>query len=127
MSDGGGSGIWVLWVVQSLAQVEDRWGEDPARSAWDATPCRVVFGGGADQETLSAISKLVGEFDESVTTETWSPGHGRGMHIQAGVSVRGRDLFSVARIAQMVEGEVLVSARGVPPIVSRLRVYWETK
>jgi type IV secretory pathway TraG/TraD family ATPase VirD4 len=72
VSDGGGSGIWVTWVVQSLAQVEQRWGDTVARSAWDPIPVPVVFGGGAENEPF-AVSPTCSV--NSTKPYTPKPGH----------------------------------------------------
>ncbi len=61
MSDGGGSGITTLAVLQSLAQARDRWGREATGAIWDAAIVKVILGGSANADDLAAISRLVGD------------------------------------------------------------------
>ena len=45
LSDGGGTGLTTLAVLQSLAQARARWGHEQARSMWDAAPSRSCSAG----------------------------------------------------------------------------------
>ncbi|MGH9073110.1 MAG: TraM recognition domain-containing protein [Acidimicrobiales bacterium] len=38
ISEGGGSGITTLAVLQFLAQARDRWGREAAQAIWDSGP-----------------------------------------------------------------------------------------
>ncbi|MDN5804553.1 MAG: TraM recognition domain-containing protein [Microlunatus sp.] len=58
MSDGGGSGISTLVVLQSLAQARAVWGEHAASAIWDAAIVKAILGGGSntcDRDALEAI------------------------------------------------------------------------
>jgi S1-C subfamily serine protease len=47
------------------------------------------------------------------------------MNVQAGVTVRRRERFSPAALAQLPAG-VVVMALDIPPVVVNLPGYWET-
>jgi type IV secretion system protein VirD4 len=70
ISQGAGRGVPVVWTVQSLAQLRNRYGDHAAEAIWSASTCKVVFGGLSDLPTLDAISRLVG--DHQVRTKTVS-------------------------------------------------------
>ncbi|MBW3616060.1 MAG: TraM recognition domain-containing protein, partial [Actinobacteria bacterium] len=60
MSEGGGSGITPLAVLQSLAQARHRWGREQAGSIWDAATVKVMLGGQGNAEDLADMSRLLG-------------------------------------------------------------------
>jgi type IV secretory pathway TraG/TraD family ATPase VirD4 len=68
MSEGGGSGITTIAVLQSLSQARDRWGREAAGAIWDSAIVKIVLGGSGNADDLADISQLVGE---KQTTE-WS-------------------------------------------------------
>jgi type IV secretory pathway TraG/TraD family ATPase VirD4 len=70
VSQGAGRGVLICWIVQSLAQLRNRYGDATADAIWSASTCKVVFGGLADGSTLDHISRLIG--DHRVPTRTVS-------------------------------------------------------
>ena len=68
MSDGGGSGITTLAVLQSLSQARDKWGEQQAGTLWDAAIVKLILGGGSHARDLADLSALIGERDEPTHT-----------------------------------------------------------
>ena len=68
MSEGGGSGICTMVVLQSLAQARAVWGEHAAAAIWDAAVVKVVLGGGSNARDLDDLSTLVGQRQQTVTT-----------------------------------------------------------
>jgi type IV secretory pathway TraG/TraD family ATPase VirD4 len=60
MSDGGGSGLSTVVVLQSLAQARAVWGDHQAGAIWDAAIVKLVLGGGSNARDLDDLSKLVG-------------------------------------------------------------------
>ena len=45
MSEGGGTGITTIAVLQSLAQARAKWGRDEAEAIWDSAIVKIVLGG----------------------------------------------------------------------------------
>ena len=68
MSDGGGTGISTVVVLQSLAQARAVWGEHAASAIWDAAIVKVILGGGSNARDLEDLSKLLGQREERQTS-----------------------------------------------------------
>ena len=65
MSEGGGTGISTVVVLQSLAQARHVWGEHAAVAIWDAAIVKVILGGGSNARDLDDLSKLIGQRDQT--------------------------------------------------------------
>lgn len=77
MSFAGGSGIYVLAVLQNMAQARKTWGREGAEMLWGSSTVKVALGGlGGDE--LEEFSKLAGIYRESLTTYQ-SGSHGTTM------------------------------------------------
>ncbi len=70
MSEGGGTGITAMPVLQSLAQARDRWSENQANAIWDAAITKIVLGGASNSRDLQDLSALIGERDEFTDSVT---------------------------------------------------------
>lgn len=73
MSDGGGSGISTIVVLQSLAQARHVWGEHAASAIWDAAIVKVILGGGSNARDLEDLSKLIGQREEQQVSASRGP------------------------------------------------------
>ena len=73
MSDGGGSGICTVVVLQSLAQARHVWGEHAASAIWDAAIVKVILGGGSNARDLEDLSKLIGQRQEQQVSTSRGP------------------------------------------------------
>ena len=58
MSEGGGTGITTLAVLQSLAQARLRWGREQAQGIWDSAIVKIVLRGGSNAHDLADIARL---------------------------------------------------------------------
>lgn len=77
MSFAGGSGIYVVAVLQNMAQARKTWGRDGAEMLWGSSTVKIALGGlGGDE--LEEFSKLAGLYRESLTTYQ-SGSHGTTM------------------------------------------------
>jgi len=72
MAEGGGTGITTMPVLQSLSQARDKWGQNPAGAIWDASIVKIILGGASSPTDLRDISTLIGERDETTTSDTIS-------------------------------------------------------
>ena len=117
MSEGGGSGITTLAVLQSLAQARDRWGREAAGAIWDSAIVKVVLGGSANADDLAGISRLIG--DREVREMTRTQGRGPGGS-SVSTSVRQRPILEPSAIRQIPIGQGLLLMRSAPPIMMRL-------
>lgn len=76
MSEGGGTGIVTLAVLQSLAQARERWGREQAQAIWDASTVKLVLGGSSNPDDLADISRMIGERDIVDRSRSYQPGGG---------------------------------------------------
>ncbi|MGH9063177.1 MAG: type IV secretory system conjugative DNA transfer family protein [Acidimicrobiales bacterium] len=120
LSDGGGTGIATVMVLQSLAQARHRWGEAQADAVWDAATLKVVLPGLAHAEDLSRISRLAGEVDE----ETLSRSRGPGGETTS-TSIRRVPALPLDRLRNLAQGHAIVLHRRTPPIEAVLAPWWE--
>jgi type IV secretory pathway TraG/TraD family ATPase VirD4 len=122
MSDGGGSGITTVVVLQSLSQARERWGRQAADAMWNAATTKLIFGGIAEDEDLESISRLCGEID----TESRSVSRGRGFDSET-IAPQRRRLLESAAIRGLSEGTVLLLYRRFPPILAHLAPWWQRR
>ena len=115
ISDGGGSGITPIVVLQSMAQARDRWGQQAADTIWDSSTVRLVFGGIANDIDLQRISRLCGEVDERVVTH----------HVSGpSTSNRKRAVMAPAQIRGLKPWHVLLLYKGLAPSILKLRPHF---
>ena len=117
MSEGGGSGITTMPVLQSLAQARARWGADDAHAIWDAAIVKVILGGTSSASDLRDLSLLLGERDEH--TDSWTVGDHGSRSLQR--STRRVPVMPPEAIRTLPFGIGLVLLRSAPPIVTDLR------
>lgn len=65
LSYAGGSGIFVVVVLQNLAQAADKWGPVGAEMIWGATTAKVILGGLSGSE-VDDLCRLAGEYQQAV-------------------------------------------------------------
>jgi type IV secretory pathway TraG/TraD family ATPase VirD4 len=118
MSEGGGSGITTLAVLQSLAQARDRWGREAAGAIWDSAIVKIVLGGSANADDLADISRLIGDKETrewSQTVQAGAAGHSMSS------STRWRPILEPSEIRRLPIGHGLLLLRSAAPIVMKLR------
>jgi type IV secretory pathway TraG/TraD family ATPase VirD4 len=74
LSDGGGSGITSVVVLQSLSQARHRWGEAQSEAMWGAATAKLILPGLDHPTDLEAISRLSGEVEVTATSRSTGPG-----------------------------------------------------
>ena len=117
MSEGGGTGITTLAVLQSLAQARHRWGREQAQGIWDSAIVKIVLGGGSNADDLAAIARLVGDRTEREFSQTAQSGGGRSIS----TSNRERAILDPSAIRAITPGHGLLLLRSAPPIMLTLR------
>jgi type IV secretory pathway TraG/TraD family ATPase VirD4 len=122
MSDGAGSGIPVTAVIQSPAQLQERWGEHGAQAIWDTATNKIIFGGSAYPTMLEDISRLCGEYDQMYSVRTssgllsgqasasWQPRRMRVVPVE--------DLYTLPPL------HALLLARASRPTRLRIQAWW---
>lgn len=122
MSEGGGSGITTVAVLQSLAQARSRWGEHAADTIWDAATVKIVLGGLGKYRDLDDVARLLGEIDELVETRT----SGRSGERSSSTSVRSMPVMPPAVLRTLPFGAGVLLLRQTKPAVIDLHP-WTTR
>ncbi|WP_327391370.1 TraM recognition domain-containing protein (plasmid) [Streptomyces microflavus] len=109
MSVSGSQNIFLVAVLQNLAQAHERWGELGVRKMFAAATIKVILGGVSDEQELKTYSQLAGEFEED--TESVSDD---GERVSISISTRRRAVLEPGDIRQIKEREGLVVHRRTP-------------
>jgi type IV secretion system protein VirD4 len=113
MSEGGGTGITTMVVLQSLAQARAVWGEHEASAIWDAASVKLILGGGSNARDLEDLSKLIGQREEQQFTQSIGP-DGRQSHSS---SLREVPVMDPSRLRMLPFGTAVLMLRAARPIV----------
>ena len=122
MSDGGGTGITTLTVLQSLAQARAGWGEQAAHAIWDSAIVKIILGGGSNARDLADLATLIGDRDD----ETRSSSRDHRGHRTTSTSVRRIPIMDTARLRTLPVGTAVLLLRTAAPIVLDL-VPWTAR
>lgn len=112
MSDGGGTGICTVVVLQSLAQARHVWGEHAASAIWDAAIVKVILGGGSNARDLQDLSALIGQRDDVRTTTS----RGRDGHTTRSTSTTKVPILEPAQLRTLPFGTAILLLRTAKPI-----------
>jgi type IV secretory pathway TraG/TraD family ATPase VirD4 len=115
MSEGGGTGINPLVVLQSLAQARAVWGEHAAGAMWDSAIVKLILGGGSNARDLNDLSKLIGPHTHQETTQSTGPDGKRST-----TSPHQVPILEPARLRTLPFGTGILLLRSAPPIVLTL-------
>jgi type IV secretion system protein VirD4 len=117
MSEGGGTGITTMAVLQSLDQARHRWGRDAAGAIWDSAIAKIILPGVSNPDDLAGIARLVGDRKEREISETSQPGGAKSVSS----SMRDRAILNPAMIRSLVPGHALLLLRSAKPIMLTLK------
>jgi type IV secretory pathway TraG/TraD family ATPase VirD4 len=113
MSEGGGTGITTMVVLQSLAQARAVWGEHEASAIWDAASVKLILGGGSNARDLEDLSKLIGAREERQFTESIGADGRRSVSS----SLREVPVMDTSRLRMLPFGTAVLMLRAARPIV----------
>jgi len=122
MSEGGGTGISTLVVLQSLAQARAVWGENEATAIWDAAIVKLILGGGSNARDLEDLSRLIGQRTDKQHTENVS---GDG-HRSRSTSTHQVPIMDSSRLRMLPFGTGVLLLRAARPILLDLHS-WKTR
>lgn len=122
MSEGGGSGITTVAVLQSLAQARAKWGDHQGSAIWDSAIVKVILGGGSNARDLADLAALIGERDEQTATESRDSGGRRS----TSHSLRRIPVMDPGRLRTLPFGSGVLLLRSAAPIVLDLAP-WTTR
>jgi type IV secretory pathway TraG/TraD family ATPase VirD4 len=117
MSEGGGTGITTMAVLQSLDQARHRWGRDAAGSIWDSAIVKIILPGVSNPDDLAGLARLVGERKEREISQT----SGTGGSKSVSSSMRDRAILTPATIRSLRPGHGLLLLRSAKPIMLTLK------
>lgn len=123
MSDGGGSGITTMPILQSMSQARSKWGIDDAGTIWDSSIVKVLLGGGSVAKDLQDVSSLIGERDE--TTDSVSTGPDGMKSTQR--STRRLPIMPPEALRTLPFGTAVTLLRSDPVMVTDLCAWTERK
>jgi type IV secretory pathway TraG/TraD family ATPase VirD4 len=121
MSEGGGTGICTVAVLQSLAQARHHWKADRAQAIWDAATVKLILGGQSDARDLTDLSKLLGEVEVKESSESTRAGEK-----STTISTRYRPILSVDDLRKIPFGAGVLLLRPAPPIFVDLQ-QWDQR
>ena len=121
MSFAGGTGIFAVAVLQAMAQARNRWGHDAAAMLWGAATIKLILGGLAGDD-LEEISRLAGEYRETVIT--WQHGHG-GHSLSSALQDRRTLTPEQVRTLSVQHREALVIHATTPAVTVRMTRHYE--
>lgn len=105
----GSRGIVLMTILQSWAQGVECWGERGMEKLWSAANIRVYGGGVSDANFLERLSKLIGDYDVTSGSATYSK-EGRS-HSQ---QMQRHNIMEVSDLASMPPGRAVVFPSGIP-------------
>jgi len=120
MATGGGSGIVVLTVLQSLAQARARWGDAGANALLDAANWKVILPGISHYQDLSDLAALAGMQDVERISSTSGAG---GTSTTS--SWERRPVLDPNQLRELPEWHAYVLARSYPPAICELIPWWD--
>jgi type IV secretory pathway TraG/TraD family ATPase VirD4 len=123
MSEGGGTGITTVAVLQSLAQARDRWGHEQAQAIWDSATTKIILGGSSNANDLRDLAQLIGERETPEISTTRQAGGGRNVT----ESSRQRSILDPSDIRLIGVGHGLLMLRAARPIMLTLRPWTARK
>ncbi len=130
VSAGGGSGIVTAWAAQGLSQLEERWGQAGREAIWQATTCKLWFGGSSEFEAMRGLSEMAGMVDEEVFTEDrpsiWAMRRDEQRH-RLSRSLRQVPAVSVERLRTLQRGRAMLFAQATPVVEVRLDPWWQRR
>ncbi len=113
MSEGGGTGIATMVVLQSLSQARAVWGEHETSAIWDAAIVKLILGGGSNARDLEDLSKLIGQREERQYTESIGADGRRS----ASSTIRETPVMDTSRLRMLPFGTAVMMLRAARPIV----------
>jgi len=111
MSDSGSRGIQLIPIVQSRAQMRDRFGTDSANAIWGTAAMRLLLPGVREADLLQEVSQLAGRHEVARSTTTVS-GQGRSRSH----SMQWEDRLRPEQISEIPLGTAWMLYRELPPV-----------
>ena len=96
----GSRSIPLLTILQSWSQGAHVWGVTGMRKLWGASNVRVYGGGANEQEFLSDLERLIGEYNRLVASPSHQQAQGGGSH-STSWQLTPTPILTVAELAEI--------------------------
>lgn len=111
--------ISIVAIIQSFAQLEQKYGKEGMEIITDNTQLTVFGGFAPNSQSAEVLSKALGE--QTVQSGSVSIGKDKSQSIQ----MMGRPLMTVDELKSMPKGQFIVMKTGTHPMISRLKLYFK--
>ena len=111
--------ISIVAIIQSFAQLEQKYGKEGMEIITDNTQLTVFGGFAPNSQSAEVLSKALGE--QTVQSGTVSTGKERSQSLQ----MIGRPLMTVDELKSMPKGQFIVMKTGTHPMISPLKLYFK--
>ena len=111
--------ISIVAIIQSFAQLEQKYGKEGMEIITDNTQLTVFGGFAPNSQSAEVLSKALGE--QTVQSGSVSLGKERSQSIQ----MMGRPLMTVDELKSMPKGQFIVMKTGTHPMISKLKLYYK--
>ena len=111
--------ISIVAIIQSFAQLEQKYGKEGMEIITDNTQLTVFGGFAPNSQSAEVLSKALGE--QTVQSGSVSLGKERSQSIQ----MIGRPLMTVDELKSMPKGQFIVMKTGTHPMISILKLYFK--
>jgi TraM recognition site of TraD and TraG len=122
----GSRGIPLLTLLQSWSQGAQVWGQTGMRKLWGASNIRVYGGGAAEEEFLSDLEKLIGEYNRLVASPSAARAPGGGS-TSTSWQLTPTPILTVADLAALPRDRIIVMPSGSPPVLAEPVYWWNTR
>ncbi|SDA30233.1 type IV secretion system protein VirD4 [Ruminococcus sp. YE71] len=111
--------ISIVAIIQSFAQLEQKYGKEGMEIITDNTQLTVFGGFAPNSQSAEVLSKALGE--QTVQSGSVSLGKEKSQSIQ----MIGRPLMTVDELKSMPKGQFIVMKTGTHPMISKLKLYFK--
>jgi type IV secretion system protein VirD4 len=128
-SDAGGRGIPLIFAVQALSQLKQRWGHNGAATIVSNSNVKVIFGGLTVADELDDLAELAGQYP--TVERSVQDARAQAKRTGSGKTVtRAKALRSVIRpyeLRMLPSLHAFVLSRNAPPVIVRIRPWWRDR
>ena len=111
--------ISIVAIIQSFAQLEQKYGKEGMEIITDNTQLTVFGGFAPNSQSAEVLSKALGE--QTVQSGSISTGKEKSQSLQ----MIGRPLMTVDELKSMPKGQFIVMKTGTHPMISPLKLYFK--
>ena len=111
--------ISIVAIIQSFAQLEQKYGKDGMEIITDNTQLTIFGGFAPNSQSAEVLSKALGERTVQSGSVSCGKEHSRSLQMM------GRPLMTVDELKSMPKGQFIVMKTGTYPMISPLKLYYK--